>query len=671
MKVSVAVLLVGLAIVAAFHVDNSPPKKKYVHDPTKPSMSNLLNLQKIHAAGFIDEDEFERRREKIIDEMTGVKDSASVVGNVGAMNVTYRPEIIFMLNQMQMGLPRSYDDILPTGQQYWKTPMYLNVGALAPNGKKVAMDSQIATQERTLSRFGLNLYDGATWEIALCLEDLCEVAKVYETNVLYTCGTGANPVLGGLIDIRADKPGYAYGPKKTTGDALEIMKLPGNVTRIPQDENGNPDTKASKEVPGAYFYRMIGPKYAMRDPLDGDYANSWKVPYPNNDTSTPWNIFGEIHFNDWKPITGENVWAGFIGPLQTLWITNGTNMTEFTTWEDTPPEVQLGLTLMPATMALQSPLGSMYHCPKGTQMFPADPSEETNVSNENNFSAYAAYRMLRQILNKYAKGASDPVLVKAMTDLDSLCKGLDTWFSKYLMSDANDPADGYKVNYQGGHVSFDGTFYPAHINTTGGLAVDCQTWGMTVLGQKKMDQYYGANTAFELWQTTKKLAGYYDPNGKLGGVGYTFDLNHTIWSAEWSWGAINMAEQLAWEYEQDGNSANAASLKADADEMYSILTQPIKRCKNGAWCGGGLLQEDGGYLYANDRFFIPWGWYANPIGATCSTGWGVMYEHKYNPFCLGGNKTSPLPDPTEEEMQQHLDRYHEVFGTPYQAQYTF
>jgi hypothetical protein len=34
----------------------------------------------------------------------------------------------------------------------------------------VPLDSEIAIQERTLTRYGLNLYDGATWEIALALE---------------------------------------------------------------------------------------------------------------------------------------------------------------------------------------------------------------------------------------------------------------------------------------------------------------------------------------------------------------------------------------------------------------------------------------------------------------------------------------------------------------------
>ena len=35
----------------------------------------------------------------------------------------------------------------------------------------------------------------------------------------------------------------------------------------------------------------------------------------------------------------------------------------------------------------------------------------------------------------------------------------------------------------------------------------------------------------------------------------------------------------------------------------------------------GLRFPDGSYVYANKRFFIPWGWFSNPIGATCSTAW--------------------------------------------------
>jgi len=275
-------------------------------------------------------------------------------------------------------------------------------------------------------------------------------------------------------------------------------------------------------------------------------------------------------------------------------------------------------------------------------MFPPDPNEQTNVSNENNFSAYAALTMLYEILVNKTVGTSDPVLVQAKADISTLLTGLEGWFAKFILSA---PYEGYKVVYQGGHVSFAAQFEPAPINQTGGFAVDCQTWGMTVLGQKKVDGWFGAETSYNIWQATKKFAGYYNAANQLGGVGYTIvDGTETnlIWSAEWTWGAINACEKLAYEYGLAGRADLAASLTADAQSMVAQVTKPMVRCDNGAWCGGGLVQEDGSYLYANSRFFIPWGWYANPIGATCSTAWAVMYQNKFNPFILGGGNVSPI-----------------------------
>jgi len=286
----------------------------------------------------------------------------------------------------------------------------------------------------------------------------------------------------------------------------------------------------------------------------------------------------------------------------------------------------------------------LFHCPLGTEMFPPDPSESTNVSNENNFSGYAALTMLLQVLKNKTQGTSDPILTGAISDLTLLIQGLDKWFDSQILSPE---FNGYKVIYQGGHVEGN-VFKPQALEEVGGFAVDCQTWGMTVLGQARIDRVYGAGTAYQIWQATKKFAGYYTPGGELGGVGYTLVpgkgnvTTHTVWSAEWTWGAINMCKKLSYEYNKAGNAQYAAALKADADSMIRLVSQKMVRCPSGKWCGGGLVQEDGAYLYANDRFFIPWGWYANPIGATCSTAWAIMNDFNFNPFVLGGGHDSPL-----------------------------
>lgn len=42
------------------------------------------------------------------------------------------------------------------------------------------------------------------------------------------------------------------------------------------------------------------------------------------------------------------------------------------------------------------------------------------------------------------------------------------------------------------------------------------------------------------------------------------------------------------------------------------------------------------YLYASKRYFIPFGWYANPIPSTCATAWAIMLTDRYDPFGYAG-----------------------------------
>jgi len=565
------------------------------------------------------------------------------------------------------GIPRSYNDILPNGQPYWATKTYLEVGAFDQNGKPTQLDSMIAIQERTLTRYGLNLYDAATWQIALTLWNQYDVAFIYESNILYTGTTGpagtknGNP--GGIVNLRADAEDFKYGFDKVPGSTLKEITYPGNVTHFPQQQNGDPGDP-TKKGPGSFFYRMIGPKYVMVDPMTGSYDNSWKFPWPNYDKTTEWNTFGIIHFNDWKPITGENVWGSMLGPLQSLGLATNNNMTntscgnyfrrpvlqcDWQKFETTPPPVQLGISIIPALLALQSDLGSLYHCPWGSKIFPPDPEEGWNVSNENNFSGFASLTVFEQTLTNYSKGSSDPVLQWALQSATKLREGLDKWFSSdSMMSDKSQLPDGAQVVPQGGHVNSSG-YFPVPINSVGGLAVDCQTWGMTVLGQPRLDKQFGFGTAYNIWQTAKKYAGYYKGE-VLCGVGYTDLTNVThsvpqndIWSAEWTFGAINMAQTLSGQYAAAGDAQKAKDLLIDAQSMYNEVTK--------LW-PSGLRFPDGSYVYANKRFFIPWGWFSNPIAALCSTAWSVMQERNFDPFHYGGaNKPELIVPPHLKEWR--------------------
>lgn len=50
------------------------------------------------------------------------------------------------------------------------------------------------------------------------------------------------------------------------------------------------------------------------------------------------------------------------------------------------------------------------------------------------------------------------------------------------------------------------------------------------------------------------------------------------------------------------------------------------------------------YYYANRRYRIPFGWYANRIDSLCSNAWAIMVANRFNPFALGGSYThQPTP----------------------------
>jgi hypothetical protein len=555
----------------------------------------------------------------------------------------------WLLNMFESGygIPRSYNDILPNGDVYWATQTYLSVGAFNQNGNHTQLDSMIGIQERALTRFGLNLYDAATWQIALALWNQYDVAFIYENNILYTGTTGpagsANGQPGGITDIRADSADFQYGPNKVSGSALKSVTYPGNVTHFPA-VNGKAGT-AVKKGPGSFFYRMIGPHYKMVDPMAGSYGNAWKYPWPNYDSTTTWNTYGIIHFNDWKPITGENVWATMLGPLQALGLQTNNNLTntscgnyfrkpilacDWKTFDTTPPSVQLGISIIPALLALQADVGTLFHCPWGSKIFPPDPDEGANVSNENNFSGYASIDTLYWVLTNYSKGSSDETIQWALTSVTQLRTGLNKWFdADSILSPKGQLPNNWQVVPQGGHYNSSG-YFPVPMNTVGGLAIDCQTWGMTVMGVDRIDGKYGAGFAYNIWQTAKKYAGYYKGD-TLCGVGYT-DLAssngtsipvNTIWSAEWTFGAINMAQVMSKAYADAGNQEYATNLLQDAQSMYNQVTQVWPQ---------GLRFPDGSYVYANKRFFIPWGWFSNPISALCSTAWSVMMGQNCDPF---------------------------------------
>jgi len=255
-------------------------------------------------------------------------------------------------------------------------------------------------------------------------------------------------------------------------------------------------------------------------------------------------------------------------------------------------------------------IGAVAYSPKNTITF-NNYDTGYDFAIENNVSLMAGLKMLRYILmQKNIHTDQIPVLNTLITNITNYVKT------------AYDPSLGYFR--QGGSFS----------NSTGGFkwntgdigfAVDCQTWTLGVLGPQLVDSWFGAGTSANIWLTAKKLGGYnYTPwSQSVDGVGFSINNNDEVFSGEWTFGAINMLRVLA---QATGNS----SYTSEATDMRGSISQQLTQT---------ITVNNVPYtavVYASKRYWIPFGWWANPVLSTASTGWAVLVDSNYNPFYLGG-----------------------------------
>ncbi len=411
---------------------------------------------------------------------------------------------------------------------------------------KSPMDRVDSVLERVIVKYSVNIYDSAVWQIALSVFESDRSSKLVDAHTQrMISGTS-----GRLQDIRAYGPDFKYGEKR------KVLKRDN-----------------------AFFFRIIADEYIQEDPLGENELEG----YPN---------FKTVHHEDWKPITGEQAWAAIIGPIQVAYEKYG---------EDIPlkcPEMRLAMSILPALEAMESRSGAIYHAPAGTHG-----KNPHDISNENNFSMYAALRMLYQSLEK-----KDPFNAERVR---KLLRVQERYFRKY----AYDQESG--IFYQGGFY-VEGEFIPTRI-----FAVDCQTWGIASLGVEKVDAMFGEGTSYKIWKNTVQRAGYFDEFGSLMGVGFTDD--HRILSVEWTCGAILATRKMAEAY-RDTHPDWARECALDAVSMRhgveEVKTHPT--------------EDSTAYLYANNRYFIPFGWWANPIPSLVSSAWIILIDLDYDPFILGG-----------------------------------
>ena len=522
---------------------------------------------------------------------------------LAAAATAQRPEdfVPFLLaNVLPSGMPRSY--AIEPANYFMKVPpserpnhytksFYIpqcdNMSVPAAN-----MNAYMFQTEQLLTGIGLDIYDGSMWCIALslmnhsqtCLDHFINGKLVLDKTVQFQDIRGDAPCNGRMFTGACTDPhasgvcGFCYG-----------------------------DQDSSLSSSNAYFFRMISDYWAIEGTIDA------RCPSLNK----------EWIWNDYKPILGENAWAQMIGPAQVAMIRANYNPNAIPADD---PVFKLGIPFLQALSVMKvGNTGAFYYTPWNTWFGFSHLSQTVGdtYSIENQASTLAGLRSLYYIISKQTNSQYASYLPTIKSYADGIKKAILAAFNGEFFR------QGGNYNATTGEQSWGQIGEPI-------FAVDCQTWVSTVLGTKVIDGEFGHGTAYELWQTVKQYSQYECPSGGLCGVGYTFNnISGQVFSGEWTYGAINwlrvMINDSGYKQEWITNLQNDVMNMEFGLETYLYMSSTVN---NGT-------EELKSVKYANKRYWIPFGWYANSIPATASTAWAVTNGAKYNPFNVDHGKFAP------------------------------
>ncbi len=516
-----------------------------------------------------------------------------------------------------------------------------------PRDYGVSPDDNVAgalLTERVNTHSGTNLYDAATWQIAVVLGAPARLASD-----AYTLAANQNLLLKAGYYGNATEPAEGTIRGLTRGDVFVY-----NGERI-------------RDPAAAYAFRMVPRSWLSPDPFleagkDGPYASLVKT--SGLPRANPVYRPGLASWTDYKPITGENAWAFLLGPLHAARLHYRGSLAQ-TPVPFEEPALQNALPLLGTFAAMQSALGGVYYAPAGTvQNQGKEVVDPFFVSVENTFSLYAGLHLLESTLADTLQ--SDAALddgdrreiAGALQHLKVLLRG---------GTHANGRQTAGLENFLRAHAWTDGSFVQGGranapdaaapwVPTGGPRAVDVVTWGIATLGADRLDAWHGSGSALRAWQDMKRWGGY-GKGRQLLGVGYSDvdgngidangDYRAAIISSEWTAGAITAVREMIRHYGALDAAGPAAAqarawlteLRADEKSMVEGLdTLRLDRVPDAGF-EAVLAAGSQPYLYANRRAMVPFGWYANPLPSTCATAWRVMLARNFNP--LATRKASP------------------------------
>jgi len=515
--------------------------------------------------------------------------------------------------------------------------------SLAPD-KGVAGELQT---ERVNIHNGINIYDAATWQIAVTLGHVRNGFKSGVREEGYQLASNQNRLLSAGHDGNAADP--VRGANRATTKE-NVFRYDGETIRNPAM---------------AFSFRMLGRRWLSDDPFLGTkYASliaAMGLPRTNPAYAT-----GRINWTDWKPITGENAWAFLLGPLHSANLYyREQRKGAFVPFQE--KAIQNALSVLPAFSAMQSPLGGFYYAPQGTMRNTGDiPVNPFEIALENNFSLYAGFKLLDDTLGTTSRNQDLTqqeqtaiisarkiigVLLNGGTERNQKTAGLLSFFRNQAWRDGG---------FVQGGVANDPARSDPWVPILAPRAVDVNTWGIAALGPARIDEWFGFGASFRSWQKVKTWGGY-GVGRTLWGVGYSDqdgngilangDYRQGILSAEWTAGAINMVRSMAAYYQKievgSTNHAQARKFLLELEQDERTMLEAMRRLRLDHYDANEFPGKPGRlnslidlktapYLYASRRHFIPFGWFANPLPSTCSTAWVVMIANRFDPFGVDG-----------------------------------
>lgn len=499
----------------------------------------------------------------------------------------------------------------------YESPFAILGDGLPPKtGSESDIRAANAQAERVNMAYGTDIYDAATWEIALALGAKNNLLDSKQVDTLIST---KNKALR-QDKVRATSKAFSYGYQKPIIEAKH-----------------------------AFIFRMIAPDFVVKDPFfntryqDGLNYDYDPVELADNDGEHDEEYYKYVvTWSDWKPITGENAWAQLIGPLQAVDLIHKQVSAD-------SPALQNAINSLYAFSSMQSAVGGIYYAPGGS-LGNTGPITRGEISIENNFSVLGGLQVLNHRLKQSRQ--TDEVK-KAQSDLHTLLYGGKTvngyetlGLLSFLYNGAFDHKHGVFLTHGlAQNPSNQHAWQPDDSDNARAMAVDVNTWGIAALGPETIDRWYGDGTALSIWQQVKDKGGYYNDKGEFQGVGFTLKNREQdkIMSSEWTAGAINALYLLIPYYQDKG--VDVSHLKADLANMQLAIKglrednyqqQTFDGQTKGAYLPKINKANGLGYYYASKRFDIPFGWWANTIPSITANSWVVMNHYHFNPFQYQG-----------------------------------